>query len=122
MDGRLARAVEEFVRWATPVLHFRRTVTAPVELHGELLEPGEKVVLFYLSGNRDEDAFDEPRRFDVGRDPNYHLGFGGGGPHYCLGASLARTQLRAIVGSCSPACPTWRRASRSRSRARSSAV
>jgi cytochrome P450 len=98
VDGRLTRAVEEFVRWATPVLHFRRTVTAPVELHGELLEPGEKVVLFYLSGNRDEDAFDEPRRFDVTRDPNYHLGFGGGGPHYCLGASLARTQLRAIVG------------------------
>jgi cytochrome P450 len=98
IDGRLPVAVEEFVRWATPVLHFRRTVTAEVELHGERLEPGDKVVLFYLSGNRDEEAFDEPRRFDVTRDPNYHLGFGGGGPHYCLGASLARTQLRSIFG------------------------
>jgi cytochrome P450 len=98
LDARLPIAVEEFVRWATPVLHFRRTVTAPVELHGEVLEPGDKVVMFYLSGNRDETAIEDPYRFDVTRDPNYHLGFGGGGPHYCLGASLARTQLRSIFG------------------------
>jgi cytochrome P450 len=98
VDGRLARAVEEFVRWATPVMHFRRTVTEAVELHGETLEPGDKVVMFYLSGNRDETAIENPYRFDVTRDPNYHLGFGGGGPHYCLGASLARTQLRSIFG------------------------
>ncbi len=98
LDARLPVAVEEFVRWATPVLHFRRTTTRPVELHGERLEEGEKVVLFYLSGNRDETAIDDPQRFDVTRDPNYHLGFGGGGPHYCLGASLARTQLRSIFG------------------------
>jgi cytochrome P450 len=96
LDRRLPLAVEEFIRWATPVLHFRRTVTTPVELHGEQLEPGDKVVLFYLSGNRDEDAFDQPSRFDITREPNHHLGFGGGGPHYCLGASLARTQLRSI--------------------------
>jgi len=98
LDGRLPLAVEEFVRWASPVLSFRRTTTRAVELHGERLAPGEKVVLFYHSANRDEDAFADPWRFDVTRDPNRHLGFGGGGPHYCLGASLARTQLRSIFG------------------------
>ncbi|MHB8490674.1 MAG: cytochrome P450 [Solirubrobacteraceae bacterium] len=98
LDGRLPTAVEEFVRWASPVLSFRRTTTREVELHGELLPPGEKVVLFYHSGNRDERAFRRPWRFDTAREPNHHLGFGGGGPHYCLGASLARTQLRSIFG------------------------
>jgi cytochrome P450 len=98
LDGRLPAAVEEFVRWATPVMTFRRTATRAVELHGERIEPGEKVVLFYPSANRDEQAFAQPWRFDVTRDPNRHLGFGGGGPHYCLGASLARTQLRSIFG------------------------
>ena len=97
-EGRLPDAVEEFIRWATPVLTFRRTTTREVQLHGQTLPPGEKVVLFYHSGNRDERAFDEPWRFDVTRRPNRHLGFGGGGPHYCMGASLARTQLRAIFG------------------------
>ncbi|HEY2216443.1 MAG TPA: cytochrome P450, partial [Solirubrobacteraceae bacterium] len=91
-------AVEEFVRWASPVMTFRRTTTRPVELHGQQLDAGEKVVLFYHSANRDERAFEEPWKFDVTRDPNRHLGFGGGGPHYCLGASLARTQLRSIFG------------------------
>jgi cytochrome P450 len=97
-EERLATAVEEFVRWASPVLTFRRTTTEPTELYGELLPEGEKVVLFYHSANRDERAFEEPWRFDVTREPNRHLGFGGGGPHYCLGASLARAQLRAIFG------------------------
>jgi cytochrome P450 len=95
---RLPAAVEEFVRWASPVLTFRRTTTRPVELHGRELPTGEKVVLFYHSANRDERAFEDPWRFDIARDPNRHLGFGGGGPHYCLGASLARTQLRSIFG------------------------
>ena len=98
LDERLPAAVEEFVRWASPVMTFRRTTTREVELHGQALPPGEKVVLFYHSGNRDEQAFEEPWRFDVTREPNRHLGFGGGGPHYCLGASLARTQLRSIFG------------------------
>ena len=89
-------AVEEFVRWATPVLTFRRTATQDTELHGVPIAEGDKVVLFYHSGNRDEDAFEDPWRFHVLRDPNHHVGFGGGGPHYCLGASLARTQLRSI--------------------------
>jgi cytochrome P450 len=98
LDERLPAAVEEFVRWASPVMTFRRTTTREVELYGERLPAGEKVVLFYHSGNRDERAFEDPWRFDVTRDPNRHLGFGGGGPHYCLGASLARTQLRSIFG------------------------
>jgi cytochrome P450 len=97
-EGRLPAAVEEFVRWASPVMTFRRTTTQEVELYGERLPAGERVVLFYQSANRDEQAFEDPWRFDVTRDPNRHLGFGGGGPHYCLGASLARTQLRSIFG------------------------
>jgi cytochrome P450 len=97
-SARLPVAVEEFVRWASPVLSFRRTTTREVELHGQTLPKGERVVMFYSSANRDEQAFEEPWRFDVTRDPNRHLGFGGGGPHYCLGASLARTQLRSIFG------------------------
>jgi cytochrome P450 len=98
LDARLPDAVEEFVRWASPVMTFRRTTTREVQLYDETLPPGEKVVLFYHSGNRDERAFDEPWKFDVTRNPNRHLGFGGGGPHYCMGASLARTQLQAIFG------------------------
>ena len=95
-DERLPTGVEEFVRWATPVLTFRRTATKDVEMHGKTIAEGDKVVLFYHSGNRDEDAWDDPWKFDPTRDPNRHVGFGGGGPHFCLGASLARTQLRAI--------------------------
>ena len=98
LDARLPGAVEEFIRWATPVMTFRRTTTREVEIHDRRLPPGEKVVLFYQSGNRDEGAFERPWDFDVTRSPNHHLGFGGGGPHYCMGASLARTQLTAIFG------------------------
>jgi cytochrome P450 len=98
LDARLPDAVEEFVRWATPVLTFRRTTTREVQLHGQTLAPGEKAVLFYHSGNRDECAFERPWELDVTRNPNRHLGFGGGGPHYCLGASLARVQINAIFG------------------------
>ena len=110
MDGLMPVGVEEFVRWATPVMTFRRTTTRQVELHGQPIGEGEKVVLFYSSANRDESAFDEPDRFDVTRDPNHHAGFGGGGPHYCLGASLARTQLRSLFTELLPSCPTsrWR--------------
>jgi cytochrome P450 len=96
LEARMPVAVEEFVRWATPVMTFRRTTTRRVELHGQPIDAGEKVVLFYTSANRDEGAFAEPGLFDVTRDPNRHVGFGGGGPHYCLGASLARAQLRSI--------------------------
>lgn len=98
LEGRLPLAVEEFVRWASAVLTFRRTTTREVEIHGQRLGVGERVVLFYHSGNRDEQAFSDPWSFDLSRDPNRHLGFGGGGPHFCLGASLARSQLRSIFG------------------------
>jgi cytochrome P450 len=96
LAARLPDAVEEFVRWASPVMTFRRTTSKEVELNGHTLPPGEKVVMFYPSGNRDERAFKNPWKFDITRNPNHHLGFGGGGPHYCMGASLARTQLKAI--------------------------
>jgi cytochrome P450 len=95
-DGRIKTAVEEMVRWATPVINFRRTASRDVRLRGQVINAGDWVVLFYSSANRDEDAFTDPGRFDLSRHPNHHLGFGGGGPHFCLGAFLARTQLRAI--------------------------
>ena len=96
VEARIDTAVEEFVRWATPVMTFRRTATRDTEISGQAIAEGDKVALFYGSANRDEEAFDEAGSFDVTRDPNRHLGFGGGGPHYCMGASMARTQLRAL--------------------------
>jgi cytochrome P450 len=92
----MPRAVEEMVRWASPALTFRRTATRDVELGGQPVTEGDKVVLFFHSGNRDESVFEAPWQFDAGRTPNHHVGFGGGGPHYCLGAALARTQLRCL--------------------------
>jgi methyl-branched lipid omega-hydroxylase len=89
-------AVEEIVRWATPVIHFRRTATRDVEIGGQTIREGEKVVLWYNSANRDERAFTDPYRFDVGRTPNDHVGFGGGGAHFCLGANLARREIKAM--------------------------
>lgn len=96
VDGRMLVAVEEFLRWTSPVIHFRRTATEDVVLGGQWIESGQTVVLLYESANRDEAVFEEPWRFDIGRHPNEHLCFGGGGPHYCMGARLARTQLRCI--------------------------
>ena len=105
LEERIETAVEEFVRWATPVMTFRRTATRDTELGGQRIAEGDKVVLFYGSANRDEEAFEDPRAFDVTRDPNRHLGFGGGGPHYCMGASMARAQLRAVFGELLGAFP-----------------
>ncbi|CAB3394638.1 cytochrome P450 [Kyrpidia spormannii] len=89
-------AVEEILRWATPILHFRRTVKEDVELHGKKLRAGDKVVLWFISGNRDEEIFPDPFYFDVGRAPNEHLTFGKVGVHYCLGAYLARLEIRVV--------------------------
>jgi cytochrome P450 len=89
-------AVEEIVRWASPVIHFRRTVTRDTELGGQPLREGEKVVLWYNSANRDEAVFPEPYRFDVARTPNEHVGFGGPGAHHCLGANLARREITVV--------------------------
>ena len=97
-DGRIGTALEEFVRWATPVQTFKRTVLADTQIGGVDIAAGEKVVMFYPSGNRDETVFEHPMSFDVSRTPNRHIGFGAGGPHFCLGSQLAKTQVRAIVG------------------------
>ncbi|ORV42793.1 cytochrome [Mycolicibacter engbaekii] len=97
-DRRIGTAVEEFVRYATPVMTFRRTAATDYELGGQTIRAGDKVAMFYSSGNRDEQVFDQPDRLDLSRDPNPHVGFGGGGQHYCLGTHVARAQLRAIFG------------------------
>ena len=89
-------AVEEIVRWATPVIHFRRTASVDTRIGDQEIRAGEKVVLFYNSANRDEAAFDDPYRFDVHRSPNEHVGFGAGGPHFCLGANLARREITVM--------------------------
>jgi cytochrome P450 len=95
-EGVAGTAVEEIVRWSSPVMHFRRTVTRDTVLSGQPLRAGEKVVMWYGSGNRDEAVFADPFRFDVLREPNEHVGFGGPGPHHCLGANLARREIRTI--------------------------
>jgi cytochrome P450 len=95
-DGLAPTAVEEIVRWATPVIHFRRTATRDTQLSGQKVKEGEKVVLWYCSGNRDDTVFPDPFRFDVGRQNNEHVGFGGPGPHFCLGAHLARREITVM--------------------------
>ena len=89
-------AVEEIVRWASPVINFRRTATEDTEIRGVPIKAGEKVVLWYNSANRDERTFTDPFTFDVRRDPNPQVGFGAGGPHFCLGANLARREITVM--------------------------
>jgi cytochrome P450 len=96
-EGRVGGAVEEIVRFATPVIQFRRNVTRDCDFHGRRLRKGDKVILFYNSANRDETVFPDPYRFDILREPNKHLGFGGPGAHYCLGAHLARRELTVML-------------------------
>ncbi|XTP36843.1 cytochrome P450 [Mycobacterium sp. TJFP1] len=95
-DGRIGAAVEEFVRWSSPVLQFARFATRDTEINGHPVAEGDKVGLFYCSANRDEAVFDNPAGFDLSRSPNPHLGFGGGGPHFCLGNQLAKAELRNL--------------------------
>ncbi|MDF5755336.1 cytochrome P450 [Spongiactinospora sp. TRM90649] len=97
LAGRLPGAVEEIVRVASPVGWMRRTLTRDHEMDGTRLREGDKVLLFYWSANRDEAVFAEPYRFDVTRDPNPHVGFGGPGPHFCLGAHLARREITVML-------------------------
>ncbi len=92
-EGILPKAVEEIVRWASPVMFMRRTCTEDLSIGGQAMKAGDKVLLWYTSGNRDEDVFDQPYKFDVRRSPNEHVGFGGPGPHFCLGANLARREI-----------------------------
>ncbi|MFC9324506.1 cytochrome P450 [Kitasatospora sp. NPDC057015] len=96
-DRHLGGAVDEIIRHATPIIQFRRTLAADHELGGTRLAKGDKVVLFFGSANRDEAVFTDPDAFDITRSPNPHLGFGGGGPHYCLGAHLARQEMKVLL-------------------------
>ena len=92
----LPRAVDEMLRFVSPVMNFRRTAMCDVTLSGTEIKAGDKVVFFHASANRDEDVFAEADTFDIGRDPNPHIAFGGGGPHFCLGANLARMEIRVM--------------------------
>jgi len=94
--GYTQSAVEEIVRWASPVVYMRRTTTQDVEVSGVRIPAGDKVTMWYGSANRDEDKFDNPWMFDVTRNPNHHVGFGGGGTHFCLGANLARREIAVV--------------------------
>jgi cholest-4-en-3-one 26-monooxygenase len=101
-------AAEEIVRWVSPVNLFRRTAMQDTELGGQAIAEGDKVVVFYASANRDEDVFAAPAEFDVGRDPNPHVGFGGGGPHFCLGRHLAALELRVLLQALTQRMPEIR--------------
>jgi len=92
-------AVEEILRWSSPVLYQRRTTTCEVEIAGHPVEAGMPVMLMWPAGNRDPEAFDDPWRFDITRNPNEHVAFGGGGPHFCLGANLARKEMSVMLGA-----------------------
>jgi cholest-4-en-3-one 26-monooxygenase len=84
------------LRWGTPVMYFRRTATRDVQMRDKLVREGDKVALWYISANRDEAVFEDPYEFRIERTPNEHIAFGGRGPHFCLGANLARAELRAF--------------------------
>jgi methyl-branched lipid omega-hydroxylase len=102
-------AVEEIVRWGTPVIHFRRTATEDTELGGQAVKAGEKVVMWYNSGNRDERVFENPYAFDITREPNpAQIGFGAGGPHFCLGANLARREITVMFDTIRTRLPSLR--------------
>lgn len=96
LDGLLPTAVEEMLRYTSPVANFQRTVMDDTVLRGQQLRAGDRVVMFYGSANRDEDVFADPDRFDVGRSPNPHVAFGAGGPHLCLGMHVARIEIAAM--------------------------
>jgi len=94
--GLMPLATEEILRWGSPTMHFRRTAARDLDLGGKRIREGDKVVVWFVSGNRDEEVFPEPFRFDVGREPNPQMAFGSGGPHICLGAHLARLEVRVM--------------------------
>jgi cholest-4-en-3-one 26-monooxygenase len=93
----LDRAIDEMLRWGTPTMHFRRTATRDVELRGEQIREGDKITIWYVSANRDEDVFTDPFRFDITRWPNDHVSFGGG-PHFCFGSHLGRMEITSMFG------------------------
>lgn len=89
-------ATEEILRWASPVMYFRRNVTRDTEVRGQKIQAGDKIGIWYISANRDESIFENPFSFDIKRTPNEHVAFGGGGPHFCLGANLARMEMNIM--------------------------
>ena len=95
-ERHLPGATEEILRWASPVMVFRRNCTQDTQVRDKTIRAGDKISLWYISANRDEDVFDDPFTFDITRDPNPHIAFGGGGPHFCLGAQLARLEIRVL--------------------------
>ncbi|MFI7007199.1 cytochrome P450 [Streptomyces sp. NPDC050145] len=105
---RPSTTAEEIVRWATPVVSFQRTATQDTELGGQKIKAGDRVGLFYSSANHDPEVFTDPDTFDIKRDPNPHLGFGGGGPHFCLGKSLAVLEIDLIFNAIADAMPNLR--------------
>ncbi|MGY0023648.1 cytochrome P450 [Streptomyces sp. cg35] len=105
---RPSTAAEEIVRWATPVVSFQRTATQDTELGGQKIRAGDRVGIFYSSANHDPEVFENPDAFDITRDPNPHLGFGGGGPHFCLGKSLAILEIDLIFNAIADAMPGLR--------------
>ena len=96
LDGHLATAIEEMLRFSSPVSHFKRTVMEDTTIRGQVIKAGERVVMFYGSANRDEDVFENPDTFDITRDPNPHVAFGAGGPHLCLGMHVARVEVAVM--------------------------
>jgi cholest-4-en-3-one 26-monooxygenase len=98
-------AVDEILRWATPVIEFQRTATHDTVLGGQQIRAGERVVLYYSSANRDENVIPDPDRFDILRTDNEHVAFGGGGPHFCLGAQLARAEIRLVFDTIADRMP-----------------
>ena len=97
LEGRAITAAEEIVRWASPVLHMRRTLTRDVVFGGVEMKKGQKIAMWYISANRDEAHFKDPYRFDITREPNHQGGFGTGGAHFCLGAHLARREVVVMM-------------------------
>jgi cytochrome P450 len=97
LDGRIGPAVEEIVRYVSPVIWMRRTLTRDFTMNGHAYREGDKVLLVYQAANRDESVFTDPDTFDITRSPNPHVGFGAAGPHFCLGAHLARREITALL-------------------------
>jgi cytochrome P450 len=97
LDGRLNGTVEELLRWVSPVVYMRRTATQPTRIGDREIAEGDKVVMYYGSANRDPRAFADPEVLDIARRPNDHVAFGGGGPHFCLGAHLGRAEIQALL-------------------------